>query len=197
MGGYGEGFAFVADQLAGYAGSGLHSDGLVAGFEEDGCPVGYVLALGEGPAHDLVVVELGEGVGERHYFCVLVDLPLPSRGDHALPPAQAVDQRHAAEEVGRQGFGAVGGEGPVDAPALDAGVELVEGGSGVLRWEVIEALGDADERDEEVAQRHARRLPARDLDEGVALLPADLGDFASGGDGDYGAATLDALAEGA
>src|SRR5687768_12994471 len=106
--------------------------------------MGYVLALGEGPAHDLVVVELGEGVGERHYFCVLVDLALPSRGDDALPAAEAVDQRHAAEEVGRQGFGVVGGEGAVDAPALDAGVQLGEGGAGVLRWEVIEALGDAD-----------------------------------------------------
>jgi hypothetical protein len=36
VGGYGEGFAFIADQLSGYSGAGLHSDGLVAGLEEDG-----------------------------------------------------------------------------------------------------------------------------------------------------------------
>ena len=109
----GRGLDQVRGQLEALARAGV----LVEVVEEDGRePLGAAARV---PADDLVVVHLGQGVGEGGDLRVLVDLGLPAIGDRRREVRAVDDRERAVEDVGD------------DARALDqrvaAGAQMRDG----------------------------------------------------------------------
>ncbi len=150
------------------------------------------------PAHDLVVVHLGERRPERRLLRVLVELALPpecrARGD--LGP---VDHRHLVVQAHGKLLGRVGVGGTCRAIGVDGGLDGVAGGVKifVLRRDDAQPRQEHHGRREHVQQGHSRLQAAgHRLHRNAMTRVVPIVQLAAAGDGDGGRLALEGLHRG-
>jgi hypothetical protein len=133
------------------------------------------------------MVQFGEGVGEGVLLRVLVNLPFPACGDDGAIATRAIEQRDSPVQCLRQLLGGVLLIGGVDAPAVAPLYQSLQG-AGACRFHIGQqapAFAQHQHRQEEVAERGARRLPTRHLQVGNAIAMCPCLQLASTGEGNY------------